>query len=143
MMKIQTLKLQNFKFFGKEEVLEFDGKNILIYGENGSGKSSIYWALYTLLQSSLKENKEIEKYFSLDGNESLVNRYQKQIESKIEIDLESKQIYINSSIEGDNRKILTNTNEGIDVKEIVMSSDFINYKLLLKFYDFKNSEDIN
>ncbi|MGL4946605.1 MAG: AAA family ATPase [Cetobacterium sp.] len=143
MMKIQTLKLQNFKFFGKEEVLEFDGKNILIYGENGSGKSSIYWALYTLLQSSLKENKEIEKYFSLDGNESLVNRYQKQIESKIEIDLESKRIYINSSIEGDNRKILTNTNEGIDVKEIVMSSDFINYKLLLKFYDFKNSEDIN
>lgn len=142
MMKIQTLKLQNFKFFGQEEILKFEGKNILIYGENGSGKSSIYWALYTLLQSSLKENKDIEKYFSLDGNESLVNRYQKKIGSKIEVDLESDHIYIKSVIENENLKISTNTNQGTKVKEIVMSSDFMNYKLLLKFYDFKNSEDI-
>jgi len=48
MSKINKLILENFKFFNGKEEFNFEGKNVLIYGENGSGKSSIYWALYTL-----------------------------------------------------------------------------------------------
>ncbi len=45
MSKITSIKIENFKFF-KEELLEIkDGKNLLIYGENGSGKSSFYHAV--------------------------------------------------------------------------------------------------
>lgn len=42
---INNLKLINFKAFRDEANLDLDGKNVLIYGENGSGKSSLYQAL--------------------------------------------------------------------------------------------------
>ena len=35
----------------------------MVYGENGSGKSSIFWGLYTFLQSSSKDVANITKYF--------------------------------------------------------------------------------
>jgi AAA15 family ATPase/GTPase len=70
MQKIKSITLRNFKyFFGKEteqpqNKVELDKQNLLLYGENGSGKSSIYWALYTFLQSAIKDPRsEIEKYF--------------------------------------------------------------------------------
>lgn len=42
---INKLKLKNFKAFREEANLDLDGKNVLIYGENGAGKSSLYQAL--------------------------------------------------------------------------------------------------
>ena len=50
---------------------------LLLYGENGSGKSSIFWGLHTLFESSLKEDEDIQKYFKHrdESAESLVNIY--------------------------------------------------------------------
>ena len=65
MQRIQSITLRNFKFFyGTETEFEhnkivLNQKNLLLYGENGSGKSSIYWAFYTFLQSSLKDDNNI------------------------------------------------------------------------------------
>ena len=56
MQRIKRILLNNFKFFSGESVIDFDGKNMLLYGDNGSGKSSIYWALYTFLQSVFKND---------------------------------------------------------------------------------------
>lgn len=48
MQKIKSITLRNFKyFFGKESEqpqnkVELDKQNLLLYGENASGKSSIY-----------------------------------------------------------------------------------------------------
>ena len=42
---INKIKLENFKAFKEPAELELDGKNVLIYGENGAGKSSLYQAL--------------------------------------------------------------------------------------------------
>ena len=60
-MRIHELHINDFKFFSEVEpdspLLKIDGKHMLIYGENGSGKSTIYWALYTLLESSLKKSE--------------------------------------------------------------------------------------
>lgn len=46
-MKIKTLSLTDFRAFpGPSPVtFELDGKNLLVYGENGSGKSSLFHAL--------------------------------------------------------------------------------------------------
>ena len=67
-MKLKELHINNFKFFPKQDakspLLKIDEKNLLIYGENGSGKSTIYWALYTLLESSFKKtDADVAKYF--------------------------------------------------------------------------------
>ncbi len=61
-MRISQLKVKNFKAFYGDEPYLFDflgedgkAKNILLYGENGSGKSSLYWLLHHVLTSSSKE----------------------------------------------------------------------------------------
>lgn len=44
-LRIQKLTLENFRAFPDATEIVFNGKNMLIYGENGSGKSSIFHAL--------------------------------------------------------------------------------------------------
>ena len=65
MNKIKKIVLKNFKFFYGEVSIDLDRENALIFGENGSGKSSIYWALYTFLQSVYKDSHQgVQKYFN-------------------------------------------------------------------------------
>lgn len=44
-VRINRIKLSNYRFFHGDFELPVNGTNILIYGENGSGKSTIYKAL--------------------------------------------------------------------------------------------------
>ena len=46
-MKITKIEIKNFRaFYGKYLIdLHKAGKNLLVYGENGSGKTSLYQAL--------------------------------------------------------------------------------------------------
>lgn len=66
-IKIKSLELTNYRFFyGKDEInnkFDFDGKNVLIYGENGSGKSSLYKALELLTKNKIENG-----YFSKEKN---------------------------------------------------------------------------
>src|SRR5690554_5270988 len=63
MKKIKEIRIKNFKAFQQEQVFPINGKHVLVYGNNGSGKSSLFWALYTLLQSSVKDDEGVKKYF--------------------------------------------------------------------------------
>ena len=53
-MRITGIELKNFRaFYGTYQInLHKAGKNLLVYGENGSGKSSLYLALKLFLESS-------------------------------------------------------------------------------------------
>lgn len=143
MKSINKLILENFKFFNGIEEFSFNGKNILIYGENGSGKSSIYWALYTFFQSSLKNNDEIKKYFDSSNSQNLVNRFAKNNDnSRITLQLIDR----NKKTEDFTiSKTLINTNIETDtqIEEAMKASDFINYRLLSRLYDFRNPEPID
>ncbi|MDE0184912.1 MAG: AAA family ATPase [Candidatus Poribacteria bacterium] len=52
-MRITEIEIKNFKaFHGTYQIdLHKAGKNLLVYGENGSGKSSLYFALMRFLES--------------------------------------------------------------------------------------------
>ena len=63
MKRIKEIQVKNFKAFQNEQPFKINGKNVLVYGNNGSGKSSLFWALYTLLQSSTKDDAGVQKYF--------------------------------------------------------------------------------
>ena len=100
-MEKVKITIENFKYFHESFPLEVNSRNMLVYGENGSGKSSIYWALYTLFQSRLKPtDADVEKYFDAANGENLRNKYS---------------------------------------AFTIASSDFLNYKMLLKLTDKDNS----
>lgn len=51
-MKIKKVEIKDYKaFYGLNE-FNVEGKNLFVYGENGSGKSSFYYALKDFFQSS-------------------------------------------------------------------------------------------
>lgn len=155
MANIDKIILTNFKAFYGDEIIEVNGKNLLIYGENGSGKSSIYWALYTLMQSSTKNEEQIYKYFSPDRDENLVNI--NYVEPQVEIDpSDGVRLFplaeiLESSVEviltaGTSFKISYKGIETTDLellKNLNRFSDFISHRLLINFYNFRNSKEIN
>ena len=143
MYRIKELNIQNFKFFYQENPLKFDRKNVLIYGENGSGKSSIYWALYTFFQSAYKTDPlQVQKYFKpiTVSEESLKNRFA----------TDAEEAFIEISFEDDNkdlrRKIISagtvNTLNDPLVKSITLSSDLIDYKSIFNIYNYTNKEKV-
>ena len=84
LVRIKKISVENFRFFKDKIDLNFENKNVLIYGENGSGKSSIYRAMEYLSKEKFnslitdrnifsKENPLIEFLFS-NGKELLLNK---------------------------------------------------------------------
>jgi ABC-type Mn2+/Zn2+ transport system ATPase subunit len=139
--KISKIHLSNFKFFDKNRVIDLaNNDHLLIYGENGSGKSSIYWALYTLLDSVLKESKaEIEKYFAKGGKDNLINIYAtSNRQSYIKLELTDGN-FINLS--PTDLSIFDNPIAKAQVEAINLASDFINYRMLYRFHEVKHSKD--
>ncbi len=63
-MRITEIEIKNFRaFYGSSYQINLHktGKNLLIYGENGSGKSSLYLALKLFLESYTK-NHQFEEH---------------------------------------------------------------------------------
>ena len=69
-MRITKIELKNFRaFYGVYQIdLHKVGKNLLVYGENGSGKTSLYQALKRFLESSEggHQFKPYQNIFNLD-----------------------------------------------------------------------------
>ena len=136
-MRITDLQLHNFKFFTESDnTLKLDGKNVLIWGENGSGKSSIYWAIYTLLQCSFKDAKGIDDYFTAGHDKNLINIYRSADDttSFVEMKLDNGSTY---KIELGNPGIVGNT----DIQLSAVSSDFIDYNVIAVMLRFWHKDD--
>lgn len=137
MSKIKSIHIKNFKFFGDVEPIELNGLNLLLYGENGSGKSTIYNALYTLLEAASKKADGIQKYFlplTDDNSESLLHIHAKQDDkSFIEVIDDSNKTYRLSKTD-------TNLCENKQFMESQRVCDFINYKAIFAFQSTRNSQ---
>lgn len=143
MYRIKEITLENFKFFYGKRKLDFERKHILLYGENGSGKSSIYWALYTFFQSVFKTDvRQVQKYFLpiTKSEESLKNRYANDDEdSFIEILFEN---YPSDPRVKRISNTTVNTRTDNFVKEITLTSDLIDYKSIFNIYNFTNKSRV-
>lgn len=146
MYKIKNLKLTNFKFFHGDKNIKFDGKHALIYGENGSGKSSIYWALHCFLHSTLKPDVEsVQKYFKHISlhDESIRNRYANEGKSSgVAVTLTHQETgrYADVTAEISNTTVNTLTNQ--EIKLMTRSSELINYKVIYNMYMATNRDSI-
>jgi len=143
MKKIYHLRIKNFKAFQDEELFEFNGKNILIYGNNGAGKSSLFWALYTFLQSSIKpSNEEIQKYFDSSSHQNLLNIFMDDGEES-NIEMTYKDEDTQETTTNIISKEIINTRNDSTIQELNLASDFLNYKLLHNFYNASHKDEVN
>lgn len=141
--RIQQLEIQGFKFFKEVFTVNFDGLHVLLYGENGSGKSSIFWSLYTIFQACLKSQTEAQKYYMSGHAQNLRNRFcAPDDESGIAVTFvddtgaNTKRVEISST-----KYPFTNLVEKAFMEKSMTSSDFMNYKFLQKIFDFPNSKE--
>ena len=142
MKRIKEVHINNFKFFPESEPIKIDGKNILLYGENGSGKSSFYWALYTLLESSQKSDAaQIQKYFNKLNPQSLVNIHATTDAAGVDNSFIKIVMNDDSDFEVSHQNTAINANN--DAKESLLASDFLNYRLLQRSHSVKHTEEID
>ena len=102
-MKIKKIKLKNYKFHHN---LDFNiNKNCLIYGENGSGKSSIYKALYSNFYY-FKDKKIVSD--RVDVSDKFLHRDFRSEDLKVDIDFDNEKSInrVNNTLE--NSELLHN-----------------------------------
>ena len=139
--QISQIKLTNFKAFNGDFDLNLSGRSFLGYGANGSGKSSFYWALYTFLQSSMKQQDDVVKYFDQGRKENLVNIFCGQPDdAAISITLTEIATGHAEKLTISKKQHETDTPE---IKKINLASDFVTYRALFDFYNFTNSESVD
>ncbi len=55
-LRIESLSLRAYRAFSAELEIPIHGRNLVVYGENGAGKSSIYKALRDLFSRRPRRN---------------------------------------------------------------------------------------
>lgn len=140
MSKIKTIRINNFKFFRESSTIDLEGKHLLLYGENGCGKSSLSFGLYTLLEAATKQPADVQKYFELPSNNenSLVNIWA-NLDS---VEATNSYVEIVDDQEHTYRVSFKDTDVCANpfLLESQRASDFISYKSLFQFQLFKISE---
>ncbi len=112
---------------------------MLMYGENGSGKSSIYYALHCIFQAPLKSDAG-KKYFDINNEQHLKNLNNLGADSNIWIDFEGRYPFIYQiNKDGYNTKLIN----GAHPLPAHINGCFINHQFLFHFFNFRNSQSIN
>jgi len=130
MIKIEKIQLNNFRFFIDEEennTFKPNAKGLLVYGENGSGKSSLFKA-FELLATATISAEEFAKNINIFSND---NTY-------LEFDFSNDE----PSLRIDSDELSLNNHEPF-VKTLSVSKPMIEYKQLLKVsYSENNNQNL-
>lgn len=137
-MRIKKVEIKDYKaFYGLNE-FKVDGKNLFIYGENGSGKSSFYYALKDFFQSSTET-------LSYDETENIfLTKAQKgkgYIEVTFNPDKDGTAIDKKYTV----KKSTKNTYQTGDtsIRDAIKLKSFLTYKHLLSIHHIKKENEID
>ena len=140
--RLHKIEIQNFKAF-RQFSLNLEGRHLLLYGANGAGKSSLYWSLYTFLQSAEKRTDKVSKYFDPTENQNLLNIHEDASANPGRIALTIR----DSSTQVETTYPISKEEHGTDQQPLILkgnlASDFITYRFFFGFSNFKNSEPFN
>lgn len=134
MIKITKIGITNYRAFfnsyqdpGDKYEMEIAGKNLLVYGENGSGKSSLFHALSDFFESAENAAMNIEENIFTEGEADLP-------EAKIAIHFIEKALYEGKETIQQlefSRNAATTTGDTL-LKEA--NKAFLSYREMLKTY---------
>jgi energy-coupling factor transporter ATP-binding protein EcfA2 len=143
--RLHKIEITNFKAFKETFTLDLEGRHLLLYGQNGSGKSSLYWAIYTFLQSAQKKKGEIAKYFDENNPENLLN-----IHTKDQSPRPAGQLAFTFRDQATGADITHRLSQSVHstcndpfILKGDLASDFITYRFTFGFSHFRNSEKFN
>ncbi|MBA3571007.1 MAG: AAA family ATPase [Pyrinomonadaceae bacterium] len=133
-MRLTSIEIKDFRAF-KGIPLKIDltdkGKNLLVYGENGSGKSSLYLALRDFLESAAKGSDINEFPFR--------NIFVKTDEGFIKLD------FSDAGGDPDAKKYEWSEKKNDTTEPLILEIDktkgFIDYKALLRTHLLHNESD--
>ena len=139
MAKINGIVINGFKAFPSLHTIELGGKHLLMYGENGSGKSSIFYALHCIFNSYRKPDRG-KKYFDISNPQNLISRH---FTPKDESD--KPYVAVNWFDGGRNVFLSTVSERGCEGFDRLaeLETYFVNHQLLNGFFNFTNSNNIN
>ncbi len=141
--RIERIEVRAFKAF-KHLNFELHGRHLLAYGGNGAGKSSLYWTLYTFLQSAAKDTPNVVKYFDDSGPQSLLNVHatpEERAAAAVVVSIKDDS-YTTASVYSLS-KGQHDTKANPDVLKANLASDFITYRVLSSFYQYRHSQVID
>lgn len=137
-MKIKKVEIKDYKaFYGKNE-FNVDGKNLFIYGENGSGKSSFYYALKDFFQSST----ETLRY---DETENIFLTNSQKGKGYIEVTFNPDKDGLATDKKYIVKKSSKNTYVAGDtsIRDAIKLKSFLTYKHLLGIHNIKKDKEID
>lgn len=136
-MKIKSIVITNYKVFYGKYKINVKGKNLFIYGENGSGKSSLYYALKDFFQSSMEDIdlNNVENIFIKKINKGKCN-----IELKFYDPTDRRKTipYIFSSTQKD-----THSSTDTRIRDANRLKSFLTYKHLLDIHHIQKGRKID
>ena len=139
-MRITDIEIKNFRAFPKTYKINLSkaGKNLLVYGENGSGKSSLYLALKYFLESGVDEHNGNNKNTAFENHQNIFIQDPGHIKLSLRADPSSKKDTYEWS-----QRIIGETSDEL-ITEASKSKGFLDYKSLLEtHYLHRENESVN
>lgn len=135
---MNKLKLENFKAFEADTVIPLDGsKNLLLYGDNGAGKSSLYQAVKLAFFKDRLQRTVTSSVRTPEDQEQVINAFWQEYNNKV-----GNQQFV---IEVDDISYTALPPAGhqvfmISLEELSGGGDSINLEFLLKgfFFDIQD-----
>src|SRR5690606_31711949 len=135
MKRITKLEISNFRaFFDSYEIELKKGENLLIYGENGSGKSSLFKSVSNFLSSSVNTGLTYAKNLhNLTEEGNLAFTFNDFDNATNTITSQFGQV-----ISFGSNLITTNSEQFIKTAEL--TKGFLDYKILLAIYNHNEAQ---
>jgi energy-coupling factor transporter ATP-binding protein EcfA2 len=137
-MKIKKIEIRDYKaFYGLNE-FNVAGKNLFIYGENGSGKSSFYYALKDFFQSSTET-------LDYDETENIFLTKAQKGKGFIEVTFNPDKDGTATDKKYTVKKSSKNTYVAGDtsIRDAIKLKSFLTYKHLLSIHHIKRENEID
>ncbi|MGC9520215.1 MAG: AAA family ATPase [Desulfuromonadaceae bacterium] len=137
-MRIETIEITNYKAFLGTHKINIGSKNIFIYGENGSGKSSLYYALKDFFQTSVED-------IGLAGLENVFVPAGKEGKTAIKVTFKPNPATNKGKKEyqWNGTRIDSRDSADTSIRDGNRLKSFLTYKHLLAIHHLKKDEEIN